>query len=156
MSAEFNWHTYSICVWFVNLIVIILSYWIDGMEFTCIPLFGAIVISLAAMIQKLNGRKILFEQILANAPVKYFLFLLVNALYTFVNFFICMYLLRDGGPHIHNGVYCLWNHGFIREITKEEYDALHLVEARMFSGHLSLFSALSVLLSCREVHSSEA
>ena len=45
---------------------------------------------------------------------------------------LSMFLLRDGGPSIQDGVYCLWNHGFVREITEEEY--LHLCRTERFLG----------------------
>lgn len=57
---------------------------------------------------------------------------------------VCMILLGEDGPHIENGVYCLWNHGFIREITAAEYEALLKVEARMFFGHMLAFTGMPV------------
>ncbi len=45
---------------------------------------------------------------------------------------VSMILLGDGGPGIQDGVYCLWNHGFVREITEAEY--LHLRRAERFLG----------------------
>ena len=45
---------------------------------------------------------------------------------------VSMILLGDGGPGIQDGVYCLWNHGFVREITEAEY--LHLCRAERFLG----------------------
>ena len=65
----------------------------------------------------------------------------ISYFYTAVNFAICAFILRDGGPMIDNGVYCLWNHGFVRELTLEEYQYYLLVDARFFWGHLVLFAA---------------
>ena len=65
----------------------------------------------------------------------------ISSSYTTVNFAVCAFLLREGGPMIDNGVYCLWNHGFIRELTLEEYQYYLLVETRFFCGHLVLFAA---------------
>ena len=65
----------------------------------------------------------------------------ISYFYTAVNFAVCAFILRDGGPMIDNGVYCLWDHGFVRELTLEEYQYYLLVDARFFCGHLVLFAA---------------
>ena len=50
----------------------------------------------------------------------------LSLIYTLGNSLLSILILWKGGPEIENGVYCLWNHGFIREITKEEYDYLRI------------------------------
>lgn len=70
---------------------------------------------------------------------------LASVIYTGINFILCMILLGDGMPHVEDGVYCLWNHGFIRAISEEEYTRLKMIEGRLFLGHLLTFSGLSML-----------
>lgn len=64
--------------------------------------------------------------------------------YTGFNFILCMFLLREGGPGIENGQYALMNHGFVRYISREEFERLSLVESRFFTGHLLVFTASSM------------
>ena len=65
----------------------------------------------------------------------------ISYFYAIINFVVCSLILRDGGPMIDNGAYCLWNHGFVRELSMEEYQYYLLVETRFFCGHLVLFAA---------------
>ena len=65
----------------------------------------------------------------------------ISYFYTIVNFAACAYILRDGGPMIDDGVYCLWDHGFVRELTLAEYQHYLLVDTRFFCGNLVLFAA---------------
>ena len=64
--------------------------------------------------------------------------------YAGFNFILCMFLLREGGPGIENGQYALMNHGFVRYISREEFERLSLVESRFFTGHLLVFTANSM------------
>ena len=60
----------------------------------------------------------------------------------------CFIMLREGGPSIDNGIYCLWNHGFIREITQEEYIRLSRIERTFFSSMLALIRSGFMLCCC--------
>lgn len=64
--------------------------------------------------------------------------------YGILNFLLGMILLRDGGPHIHEGIYCIWDHGFIREITYQEYISLLRTEGRMFTGNFLIFASVAM------------
>ena len=55
---------------------------------------------------------------------------------------------EQGGPEIYNGVYCLWNHGFIREISREEYIRLCRLERTAFTANLALIRSVFMLLCC--------
>lgn len=57
-------------------------------------------------------------------------------------------MLREGGPFIDNGIYCLWDHGFIREISWEEYIRLSRIERTMFSSILALIRSGFMYLCC--------
>ena len=67
---------------------------------------------------------------------------------SFVIFAICMFLLREGGPSIKDGVFCLWNHGFIREITVEEYLRLKIFERALLGANLACLSSLHLFMCC--------
>ena len=69
---------------------------------------------------------------------------LICVVYGIFNFLLGMFLLREGGPHIHEGVYCLWNHGFIREISHEEYLSLLRTEGRMYTGNFLIFASVAM------------
>jgi hypothetical protein len=87
------------------------------------------------------------HSLIPNETPKVFVILgVASFIYTLGNNLISILLLWEGGPEIENGVYCLWNHGFIREITKEEYDYLSLVETRFATGHTLTFSAAPMLI----------
>ena len=142
---RFGAFQYACLVWLINMIFVILSYFIPGLIHIHPVLLVAIFVSFAMMIVTWKKEQIQFAQILEFSKTWVIAIAIVSILYGFVNFFVCLYLLREGGPHIDNGIYCLWNHGFIREITKAEYEALLKVEGRMFTGHSLIFSALPVV-----------
>ncbi len=58
------------------------------------------------------------------------------------------YMLRNGGPEIYHGVYCLWDHGFIAEISREEYFRLCRIERTAYSSILALIRSVFMLLCC--------
>lgn len=62
---------------------------------------------------------------------------------------LCMFLLREGGPSVHEGVYCLWNHRFIREISYEEFLRLSRIERMLFCcGWAGIRSGFLWMLCC--------
>ena len=143
---RFGFYEYSCLIWCINVVLSVLYYFVSGLVNTAVFLFIAVSISFGAMIH-LGKRKENFglDRIFKYSTTWSKVIALISIIYTVVSFCICMTVLSGGGPHIHNGVYCLWNHGFIREITKEEYDALLIVEGRLFTGHLLTFSALPIV-----------
>ena len=136
----------SCLVWATNLVCTVLSYWMPQM------LDASFVLSAAAMIEwvlmfYLCSKNGMDNSLIPDETPKLFVILgVISFIYTLGNSLISILILWEGGPEIENGVYCLWNHGFIREITKEEYDYLSLVEARFTTGHILAFSAAPLLV----------
>lgn len=58
------------------------------------------------------------------------------------------FLLREGGPQIHDGVYVLWDHRVIREITREEYLRLSMIRRGVFCSGIAAMASLSLYLCC--------
>ena len=61
-----------------------------------------------------------------------------------------IFMLSEGRPRpsVDNGIYCIWNHGFIREISKEEYIRLSRIERTMFSSMLAFVRSGFMLCCC--------
>ena len=142
---RFGMFEYSCLLWAINVILNVLSYSVIGMKYTAPFLLLAAFASCFVMLITARKEQVDMTTVWRKSARWADIIALVSFAYVAVNFVVCMFLLREGGPHIDNGVYCLWNHGFIREITKEEYDALMLVEGRFFTGHILVFSALPVV-----------
>ncbi len=137
---------FSCLIWAANLVCIVLSYWIPQMLDASFVLFLAIVIEWVLMFY-MCGKNGMDNSVIQDETPKTFIILgALSLIYTIVNFLISFAILSEGGPKIENGIYCLWNHGFVREITKEEYDYLSLVEARFSTGHCLIFSAAPMLI----------
>ena len=142
---RFGAFQYACFVWLINVIFIILSHFITGLINIHPVLLVVTLVCFIMMIVTWRNEQIPFAQILEFSDAWTRWIAIISILYGFANFFVCMFLLREGGPHIDNGVYCLWNHGFIREITKAEYEALLKVEGRLFIGHSLIFSVPPVV-----------
>ena len=142
---RFGFYQYACLLWCINIVLVILSYFIVGLVYSVIILFPAVFIALGAMSWLSKKEKIGFSQVMARSAAWVKIIALTSILYSLVNFFVCLVLLSEGGPHIDNGVYCVWNHGFVREITRPEYEALLKIEGRMFVGHILAFTALPVV-----------
>lgn len=132
---------FAFCLWLVCLCVYVLSF-VIYINFQFFLLLPVVLITFAAMIWMCR-KELKFDDIFAKGngwantiAVLCFLFACGNA-------FFCFLQLHEGGPDIYNGVYCLWNHGFVREITREEYIKLNLAEGRLFSGHIMAFAAIA-------------
>ena len=142
-----RWKKYALCLWCMSLLSVLLSYILYQMLFVSIVLFLACIPAFAQMIMLFRKSENMLGTVLNDSPPIYVILALVSFLYTFVNFFVCIALLAKGGPHMENGMYFLQNHGsLVREITKAEYDALRLVEARAVSAFPLLFSALPAVV----------
>ena len=141
----FGLYQYSCLLWFLNVVLVILSYFVGGLIYSVVVLFPAVFVSFGLMIILRQKEQIQFAQIWKHSTLRSKIIALISIIYTIINFIICMLLLSEGGPHIDNGVYCIWNHGFVREITKAEYEALMKVEGRFYLGHILTFSALPVV-----------
>ena len=143
---RFGFYEYSCLIWCVNIVLIILSYFINGLIYLAPLFFIAVLISYGGMIHMEKWKEHFgLDRIFKYSTTCSKTIALMSIIYAFLNGFICGISLFDGSPHIDNGVYCLWNHGFIREITKEEYDALMIVEGRLFIGYYLVFSAIPIV-----------
>ena len=134
---------FSLIIWCVNIVLILLSYLIYQVIIFMPVIFVVTIIPFGYFAIKMR-RKQAFEwnPFLYNIPRAIKIAVALSIAYTAINFAFNFYLLREGGPQIIDGVYCLWNHEFIREITKEEYTKLQYAEARLFTGQLLIFSAI--------------
>ena len=141
---QFGMFEYSLLVWIVNAALALVSYFWCPPEGVLVAMFPAIFIAFGMMLRFSRKDGIGPAQVWKDSATWAKVIAIVSILYTAVNFPLCMTLLGEGGPHIEDGVYCLWNHGFIREITVLEYEALRKVEFRMFFGHMLAFSAVPV------------
>ena len=66
--------------------------------------------------------------------------------YAFINFFITIFVLNEGGvPSEINGQKVIHNHGnVIRELTDNEYETHQAYNVRTFSGHWMIFYAMGM------------
>ena len=145
---RFGFYHYSRLVFCINAVSVLLSYFVEISALPKILILAAVFISWGRMIYLAKTKEQFgLDRIFKYSTKRSKVIVLLSIIYTSVNFFVCMIPLLEGQPHIDNGVYCLWNHGFIREITKEEYDALMIVEGRFLTGHFLVFSALPVAYS---------
>ena len=66
----------------------------------------------------------------------------------------CMHQLdvAGGGPWIYQGVYCIWNHRFIREITVEEYRFLCMIENLDHAFGRAVFPTIPLIIECFTSH----
>lgn len=148
MRGKNGWYWYGCCVWFINVIFAVAAYFVHGIRDVCPILFIFVFICFGSYVVQRNrdhaesGELVLLVDALSGCPGWCRTAMAVSVLYGFANLFVCLYFLREGGPHIADGVYCLWEHGFVREITREEYDSLVLVQGRMFTGIMLPLSAI--------------
>ena len=128
-------HILAVIFWALNLLFALLSYLYP------IPVFPACLVFFVWILIGF-GTAGWNEHTELNAPKWAGRAAKISTAYTGINFFVCMFLLREGGPGIQDGIYCIENHGdFIREINYEEYMHLMRVESRFFYGHLLVFTA---------------
>lgn len=136
----------SLAVWLVNVLVAVLSYF-TNMLWAALPLFIVAMAEWAPAVirarEHTRERKPPFRK---KPPAWVLAAAVVSVLYTFINYIICAVRLGEGGPMEVDGVYCLWNHGFIREISYAEYTRLQGIEGRMFTGHLLAFTGIAMYI----------
>ena len=142
--AKFGMFQYCWLIWIINVVLAILSYFIAGISIGAVLMFPAVFVAFAMMLKYSSGQNIELTEVFKYSPSWAKAIAGLSSLYTIVNFIICMVLLVDGSAHIENGVYCLWNHGFVREITKQEYYALLKVEGRQLMGHTLAFTGIAL------------
>lgn len=138
-----GWFYYSWAVWGLAVFAAV------AVNFTGMQPGFALVLFLIfpewfMMIHSGNREKLAQYKIVQACPKWCRRIFLVCVFYGIINFQLGLFLLRNGGPHIHEGVYCLWNHGFIREISHEEYLSLLRTEGRMFTGNFLIFASVAM------------
>ena len=138
-----GWFYYSCAAWGLSLICAAAAWFMGMTNLFAFPMF-AIMPEWVALIYTGNKEGITQYDILHECPRVCKIITVGSILYGIICFLFGMYILREGGPHIDNGVYCLWNHGFVREITQEEYKALSKMEGAMFTGVYLVFSSISM------------
>ena len=128
-------HILAVIVWAMNILLSLLAYFYPiPVYFGFLVFFIWILIGFGTAGWKENAE--LHAPQWARRAAK------ISTAYTLINFFLCMYLLREGGPGIQDSVYCIENHGdFVREISFDEYMRLMRVESRFFYGHFLVFTA---------------
>ena len=142
---RYGMYEYSCLLWIINVILVVLSYFVTGVAYAAPICMLAAFIVFFVMIVTAQKEQLNLKQIWKDSAGWTKAIALVSIIYTFVNFVVCMLLLWEGGPHIEDGVYCLWNHGFVRQITKQEYDSLMRVRGRLSTGHILIFAALPIV-----------
>lgn len=131
----------GIGIWVLNVALTAVSYVYPVPVMPLSLLFFAWTVAVHILVGR-GGRDL--KTLQSFAPKPFGQITAVCAAYTDFNFLLCMFLLRKGGPGIENGQYALMNHGFVRYISREEYERLSLVESRFFTGHLLVFTASSM------------
>ncbi len=63
-------------------------------------------------------------------------------------YFTGFILLREGHPEIRDGIYVIWNHRVIREITREEYLRLCIVQRGQICSPLAFLSSMVLQIFC--------
>lgn len=137
------WRIYSLAVWFAALAAAAASCFTGMHNLYALVLF-LIIPEWFAMIHIGNREKLKRDEILRQCPRGCRKAAVICFAYGIFQFMLGMYLLREGGPQIHEGVYCLWDHGFIREITEAEYKSLMRTEGRMFTGNFLIFATVAM------------
>lgn len=73
----------------------------------------------------------------------------VLGVYAFVNFFVCLVLLRFGSPGHFNGHPALLDHGSLREyLTDSQYRDMKAYQTRLASGMCMMFDLLAAAILC--------
>lgn len=67
----------------------------------------------------------------------------------FFLFGMLLFSYKKGGPEYWHGIYCIWNHGFVREISKQEYEILTIIQRGWFCSILAIFRSALVLPCCQ-------
>jgi hypothetical protein len=138
-----GWFVYSVAVWLLAVIAAVFSCF-TGMHNAYVWVLFLIMPEWFMVIHTGNRDQLSQYEIISACPQNIKRIFLCCVVYGAINFSLGMFLLRNGGPKIHEGVYCLWNHGFIREITESEYKSLLRTEGRMFTGNFLIFATVAM------------
>lgn len=123
----------------INSKTVFVCYWITA--FLCLVGF-----MLATPFRNMNGklsRRWVHPALKRLARASLITFVLMVIL--FITGFV---LLREGEPEIRDGVYVLWDHRVIREITQAEYFRLCIIQRGWFCSPLAFLSSTVVHICC--------
>lgn len=138
------WYFYSVAVWLFAVAEAVLALFLGANHKLCGLVTCLILLGWGVLMYTANRENLTRYEILLAHSDNFIKMCKSCVVYGILIFFLGMFLLRNGGPHIHEGAYCLWNHGFIREITEGEYRALSRVEGSMFAGLHLFFSTVTM------------
>lgn len=146
MNNDHSCYVYSVIIWWINIAAIVVSYFFVNADVLIIPLFLVIFIEYGNCITKCNERGgLLICGFFKGAPKLIKAAAILSFFYTFINFLANVYILREGSPNFENGMYYLWDHKFIREITRQEYRNFKIAQNRLGIGHILTFSAIPMV-----------
>lgn len=138
-----SWFYYSWAAWSLAVVSAVTANF-SGMR----PGFALVLFLIMpewfALIHTANREKLTQYEVVQACPKWCKQVFLGCVVYGIFNFLLGMFLLRDGGPHIYEGMYCLWDHGFARELSYEAYMSLLRTEGRMFTGNFLIFASVAM------------
>ena len=141
-----NWYLYCLLVFLVNVIAVILTYFVVGMKIAAPFLFFAVLFGFASAILLHRKEDTHIGDAIAESNKWCLLLAAIAILYAIIVGIRCAFLLRNGSSCIENGLYYLTYRGkLIRQITAEEYRSLSLVEGRLFLSGLLPFTAFALV-----------
>lgn len=136
-----GWSYYALALWAANVALILASYVSPHMAGWGAALFLFLFPAWVRMVMGLRRG----EGLGLSGPRWAKAVAGLSVAYTFANFlYNGIFLLGAGMPEIQDGIYCLWNHGFVRTLSPEEYLRLKGAESRLFPGHILAFSGLAL------------
>lgn len=142
-----SWFTYSCAVFLTNLILVILSHVVPGLVYAAPIVFIATMVCWGSAIMFHKREETEIGDAFAESDKWCIIVAGIAVIYTIISFIQCMSLLSEGVPFLQNGRFYLYNrgHGIVREITKEEYNSLMIVEGRLFLSGILPFSTLALV-----------
>ena len=151
MRVRRGWHLYSMLIWGITAVCVVISYFAADTILALSPLFVMIMIGFFAVVIFAGKQNLLL--ILNSIPVVFRVLAIFSFFYTIASGLLNMPMLMQGSPQMKNGMYYLQQHGaFLFEISEQEYAHLRLVEARFFTGHMLVFSAVPMAFFANGTH----
>lgn len=146
MRFSFEWRKYAIVIWAINALALLAAHWRPEPQLLIFPLFVAIAVGFIALCRFNREYGLRLDEMLKDARSRIQLLGVLSLIYVGINSWLCIFALRDGQPHLHEGLYYLSQDGhLVRQITQAEYDRLTLMMGRLFLGGLLAFSSLTMM-----------
>ena len=142
----------SCLIWIANLITIVLAHWIPDVSGLVVAMMHVIAIEFFMMIHLCNKNKMEHSVFHKETPTIFKMLVIISLVCTGLSGIIYLALFWEGGPGIENGVYCIWNHGFIRQISEAEYLRLRYAKNCLLPCYTAAFSAapMAVFFAIRQ------